>query len=79
MANKYIRLWEEAGKYYLSDQYDLDRVVFGSQEERQVWMNDFISATGRTLIILPLGKIEDRSLEGLMQDQIILDAITDKK
>ena len=72
---RYCRLWEEGGKYYLSDQYDLNRVVFNSAEERQKWMDDFEPETGKKLIVLPLGKIEDRSVENLRRELKTLDEL----
>jgi len=72
---RYCRLWEEGGKYYLSDQYDLNRVVFNSAKERQKWMDDFEPETEKKLIVLPLGKIEDRSVENLRRELKTLDEL----
>ncbi len=41
-----IYIIDQGGKYYITDQYDLNRVVFKTKEARQKWIDGFETATG---------------------------------
>ena len=47
-----IYTFEENGKFYLTDQYDLNRIVFHSAKERQAWIDGFEPATGKKAIVI---------------------------
>ena len=66
-ARKLCRLWEEDGKYYLSDEYDLNRIAFRSAKERLQWMESYEAKLGKTLSNIG-GPVTDRSTEGLGEE-----------
>ncbi len=73
-AKKFCRLWEEDGKYYLSDEYDLNRIVFKSAEERQQWMESYEAKLGEILSNVG-GPVTNRSTEALKKELERLDSL----
>lgn len=64
---KYVRLYERDGKFILANKFDTLTMAFPSAEARENTIH-ILEALGAELIVLPMGELSDRSLEGMQRE-----------
>jgi len=68
----YVRLYERDGKFILANKLDTFALAFQSAAARECYMHR-LKDWGIEIIVLPMGELTDRSLEGLKRELQELD------